>query len=249
MNNFKRFFELHHRQQPLVIANAWNAKSAQGIEKAGFEAIATSSGAIADSLGYKDGEQIPFGEMLYIISRITSVAMVPVSVDMERGYTDDVTVLIENIQKLIDLGVAGINIEDHQGEEVFLKKLNAINNFLEQTNQELFVNARTDVFLQKIENPIQTVISRAARYKDAGADGLFVTGVQDTEMIKEIVSGVRLPVNVVGIASIASVPLLADCGVKRISMAGMLYSAGYRKIQGLLGSITSENSFKALYQP
>ena len=249
MTNFQRFFELHHRQQPLVIANAWNAKSAQGIEKAGFEAIATSSGAIADSLGYKDGEQIPFEEMLYIISRIASVATLPVSVDMERGYTDDLTILTENVQKLIDLGVAGINIEDHQGEEIFLKKLNAINSFLERTNQELFVNARTDVFLQKIENPIQTVINRAARYKDAGADGLFVTGVQDTEVIKEIAAGVRLPLNVVGLSSIASVTLLAECGVQRISMAGMLYSAGYKKIGELLDSIASDHSLKALYQP
>ena len=58
----------------MVIANAWNARSAQIIEKAGFSAIATSSGAIADSLGYKDGEQIPFEEMLYVVKRIKLVA-------------------------------------------------------------------------------------------------------------------------------------------------------------------------------
>lgn len=247
MNQFQTFHDLHHQAQPLVIANAWNARSAQIIEKSGFSAIATSSGAIADSLGYKDGEQIPFEEMLYIIKRIKSVANIPVSVDMERGYTDDLKTLTDNIQKLIDIGIAGINLEDHQGEEMYLKKLYAVCNYLQQTNQQLFINARTDVFLQKLPNPEETVINRAGLYKDAGADGLFVTGVQDAAVIKKIVAAVDLPVNVVGLSNISSVQALTDCGVKRISMAGILYSSGYKKINELVMSIKSENSLSALY--
>lgn len=247
MNHYQTFYELHHRQQPLVIANAWNAKSAQIIEKAGFEAIATSSGAIADSLGYKDGENIPFDEMMYIIQRIKAVSSIPLSVDMERGYTDDPKILKENIQKIIDTGVAGINLEDHQGEEIYLRKLYTIRNYLQQSNQQLFINARTDVFLQKLPNPLETVIVRAGLYKDAGAEGLFVTGVQDTDLIKAIVSAVSLPVNVVGVSSLSSVELLADCGVKRISMAGILYTAGYKKTEGLATAIKAANSLFALY--
>lgn len=247
MNHYQTFYELHHRQQPLVIANAWNAKSAQIIEKAGFEAIATSSGAIADSLGYKDGENIPFDEMMYIIQRIKAVSSIPLSVDMERGYTDDPKILKENIQKIIDTGVAGINLEDHQGEEIYLRKLYTIRNYLQQSNQQLFINARTDVFLQKLPNPLETVIVRAGLYKDAGAEGLFVTGVQDTDLIKAIVSAVSLPVNVVGVSSLSSVELLADCGVKRISMAGILYTAGYKKTEVLATAIKAANSLAALY--
>jgi 2-methylisocitrate lyase-like PEP mutase family enzyme len=247
MNHYRTFYDLHHHEQPLLIGNAWNARSAQIIEKAGFDAIATSSGAIADSLGYKDGEQIPFEEMLYIVGRIKSVASIPVSVDMERGYTDDLKALTGNIQKIIDIGVAGINLEDHQGEEIYLKKLHTIRNYLQQTNQQLFINSRTDVFLQKLPDPVETVITRAGLYKDAGADGLFVTGVQDTGTIKEIVSAVDLPVNVVGLSSISAVHVLADCGVRRISMAGILYSAGYKKINELVTTIKSENSLATLY--
>jgi 2-methylisocitrate lyase-like PEP mutase family enzyme len=247
MNHYQTFYELHHQQQPLLIANAWNAKSAQIIEKAGFEAIATSSGAIADSLGYKDGENIPFDEMMYIIQRIKAVSSIPLSVDMERGYTDDPKILKENIQKIIDTGVAGINLEDHQGEEIYLRKLYTIRNYLQQRNQQLFINARTDVFLQTLPNPLETVIVRAGLYKDAGAEGLFVTGVQDTDLIKAIVSAVSLPVNVVGVSSLSSVELLADCGVKRISMAGILYTAGYKKIEGLATAIKAANSLAALY--
>lgn len=94
------------------MANAWNVKSAQLIEAHGYAAIATSSGAIADSLGYPDGEKIPFGELLYVIQRIAACTSIPLSVDLERGYTDDLNELNDHIQKLIDIGVAGINPED-----------------------------------------------------------------------------------------------------------------------------------------
>jgi len=247
MDQYKVFYDLHHQAQPLVVGNAWNAKSAQIIEKAGFNAVATSSGAIADSLGYKDGEQIPFEEMLYMVGRIRSAINIPLTVDMERGYTNDLEMLTSNIQKIIDLGAVGINLEDNQGEEIYLTKLNAVSNYLQRTKQQLFINARTDVFLQKLPNPVETVIARAARYKQAGANGLFVTGVQDTAIIKQIVSAVDLPVNVVGVSAIADVQLLADCGVKRISMAGILYNAAYKKINELVTTIKEENSLAKLY--
>jgi 2-methylisocitrate lyase-like PEP mutase family enzyme len=247
MDLHQTFYDLHHQEKPFVIANAWNAKSAQIIEKAGFDAIATSSGAIADSLGYKDGEQIPFDELLYIVKRIKAVTSIPLSVDIERGYTDDLEVLTRHIQSIIDAGAVGINLEDYQGQDIFLKKLQAISNYLEKTGQRLFINARTDVFLQKLPDPVETVIVRARLYQDAGANGLFVPGVQDIDQIKQIVSAVALPVNLVGVSSISSVALLAGCGVKRISMAGILYSAGYKKIDALVNTIKSENSLSALY--
>src|SRR5664279_2282143 len=83
MNNYEKFYQLHHQPQPLVIANAWNVKSAQVIEQAGFEAIGTSSGAISNSMGYEDGEKMPFAELLYIVKRITAGTTMPVTVDLE----------------------------------------------------------------------------------------------------------------------------------------------------------------------
>ena len=128
MNQYETFYQLHHQQKPLIIANAWNVKSAQLIEQNGYNAIGTSSGAISNSLGYEDGEKIPFSELLYIIRRIKACTNIPLSVDMERGYTNDPLELAENIQKLADIGVAGINLEDAQGEEIFLRKLGTIKN-------------------------------------------------------------------------------------------------------------------------
>lgn len=88
MNLYEKFYQLHHQQDPFILANAWNVKSAQRIEKASFEAIATSSGAMANSLGYDDGEKMAFSELLYIVLRIKACTIIPLSVDIERGYSD-----------------------------------------------------------------------------------------------------------------------------------------------------------------
>lgn len=246
MNPYEKFQHLHHQPKPLTIANAWNARSAELIEKAGFEAIGTSSGAISGSLGYEDGEKIPFNEMLYIVGRIKASIKVPLTVDMERGYTDDLNLLTDNIQKLLDIGVSGINIEDAQGEEIYLRKLEAIKNYLLKTNQRLFINARTDAFLQKLPSPLETTLRRAKRYKDAGAEGLFVTAVPDASVIEEITSSVNLPVNIVATPKLP-VETLLSLGVRRISMAVLLYKATYNQLERISGEVRAENSFSPLF--
>jgi len=245
--DFDQFYQLHHQSKPLLIANAWNVKSALVIENAGYDAIATSSGAIADSLGYKDGEVIPFNELLYVLKRIKSCTSIPLTVDLERGYAKDLETLKDNIQRIIDLGVAGINIEDAEGEEAYLEKIICIKNYLEQTGQQLFINARTDVFLLKLPTPLETTLKRAKRYQDAGADGLFVTGVQETNIIKEICSSTALPVNVVGVSNLSSIQTLAECGVRRISMAGLLYKATYTRMGNIVNEILKEQSLAPLH--
>jgi 2-methylisocitrate lyase-like PEP mutase family enzyme len=247
MTDYETFHRLHDQSKPLILANVWNAKSAQIVETSGFKAVATSSGAIAESLGYRDGEQIPFAELMYIVQRIKASISIPLSVDIERGYTDDLNVLNEHIQKLIDHGVVGINLEDAQGEDIYLKKLNSIKNYLVKTNQQLFINARTDGFLQKLSSPLETTIKRAKLYKEAGADGLFVTGIQDIGIIKEIVSSTTLPVNVVGLVKTASIFTLADCGVKRVSMAVFLYKATYNKAEMIAKEILNNQSLEILF--
>lgn len=247
MNTYEHFLGLHHQPRPLIIANAWNVKSAQVIEKSGYDAIATSSGAIADSLGYKDGEVIPFDELLYIVKRIKSGTTLPLSVDLERGYAKDLDTLHNHIQQLIDIGVVGINIEDAEGEEIYLKKLISIKNYLEKTNQQLFINARTDVFLLKLPSPFETILKRAKLYEEAGANGLFVTAINDIELIKAIAFSITLPLNVVGVPKLSSVQLLAENGVKRISMAAFLYRATYTHLESITQAILTEQSFSPLH--
>jgi 2-methylisocitrate lyase-like PEP mutase family enzyme len=247
MNSYETFYRLHQQQEPLILANAWNVKSAQLLGQAGYKAIGTSSGAISNSLGYEDGEKIPFDELLYIVKRIKAVTTIPLSVDLERGYTNDLDQLGENIQKLVDIGVAGINLEDAQGEDVYLKKLDHIKNQLQKNNQQLFINARTDGFLQKLPSPLETTIRRAKLYKDAGADGLFVTAVSDPAIINEIAQSTTLPLNIVGTPKLFSFKTLAESGVKRISMAVFLYKATYSQSERLLKSVLAEQSMQPLF--
>lgn len=247
MSHYETFYQLHHKETPLILANAWNAKSAQIIEQNGYDAIGTSSGAISNSLGYEDGEKMPFSELLYIVQRIKASTNIPLSVDLERGYTNNLTELTENIQRLVDIGVAGINLEDAQGEDIYLKKLNSIKNYLEKSNQKLFINARTDGFLLKIDSPLETTIKRAKSYQDAGADGLFVTAVSDTVTIKAIASSTTLPLNIVGSPKLSSIQALSACGVRRISMAVLLYRASYNQLGKLIKEVNTQQSFEPLF--
>lgn len=247
MTNFETFRQLHHQTDPFILANIWNVRSAKVVEACGFKAMATSSGAIAESLGYRDGEEIPFRELLYVVERIKLSTTIPLSVDLERGYTDDLSLLNDHIQNLIDAGVAGINLEDAQGEDRYLRKLNSVKNYLVRTGQQLFVNARTDVFLQKLPDPLENVLRRAKRYEEEGADGLFVTAVSDTVQIKKIVAGTFLPVNVVGVPKLFPFPVLTGCGVKRISMAVFLYRATYSKMELMANEILKEQSLEPIF--
>lgn len=96
--------------------------------------MTTLTGAFAESLGYKDGENILFGELLYMIQGIKTSISISLSVDFERGYTNYLMRLNEPIQKLIDHGVVGINLEDAQGEDIYLKKLDSIKIYLIKTS-------------------------------------------------------------------------------------------------------------------
>jgi 2-methylisocitrate lyase-like PEP mutase family enzyme len=198
-------------------------------------------------LGYEDGEKMPFSELLYIVRRIKASTSIPLSVDLEKGYTDNLKELADNIQKLIDTGVVGINLEDSQGEDIYLKKLSGIKNHLEKNNQKLFINARTDGFLMKLVSPLEATIKRAKAYEDAGADGLFVTGVADTATIKAIASSTTLPLNIVGTPKLSSVKALSECGVRRISMAIFLYKATYNQLDKLIKEVKTQQSFDPLF--
>ena len=107
-----RFSELHVKGAPLLLYNAWDAGTAKSILDAGAKAIATSSWAVAEAQGYRDGESIPITFVEQIIARIVSTIDAPVSVDFEGGYSDDNGALAENVARLLELGIVGINFED-----------------------------------------------------------------------------------------------------------------------------------------
>src|SRR5712672_82377 len=229
----KRFAQLHVKGAPLLLYNAWDAGSAQSVLEAGAKAIATSSWSVAAAQGYQDGEAIPIEFAEQIVGRIATSVDAPVTVDFEGGYSEDNNELADNISRLIDLGVIGVNLEDRvvKGSGLYsvdrqARRLGAIRKAAEQKCIDFFINARTDVFFEHGEDAAQAVgeaLDRAKAYAAAGASGFFVPGLVDDALIGRICEGVSLPVNVMVMEGVPSNARLAELGVARISYGPIPY--------------------------
>lgn len=107
-----RLLELHHASQPLILINAWDAASAAMVEHCGLPAIATSSAAMANALGFPDGQDLPWPQMLEAVARVCRAVKVPVTADIESGFAANVTALETSIKQIINAGAVGVNLED-----------------------------------------------------------------------------------------------------------------------------------------
>jgi 2-methylisocitrate lyase-like PEP mutase family enzyme len=229
----KRFAELHVKGKPLLLYNAWDAGSAKAILAAGAKAIATSSWSVAEAQGYRDGEAIPIELAERIVGRIAATIEVPVTVDFEGGYSEDDGELADNISRLLDTGVVGVNFEDRvvKGAGLYdidrqARRISAIRKAAEQKGVELFINARTDVFFEHGDDAAQAVgeaLDRAKAYAVAGASSYFVPGLVNDALIGRICEGVSLPVNVMVMEGVPSNARLAELGVARISYGPIPY--------------------------
>ncbi|MGH1365783.1 MAG: isocitrate lyase/PEP mutase family protein [Calditrichia bacterium] len=248
------FRELHFQEKPLLIGNVWDVGSAKAFEKAGFSALGTSSAAIAHSLGYEDGEQMSFDELLFIVKRIRAATTLPLSVDVEAGYAENSADIISNIERLYELGITGINIEDSLSDgkrtllsiDHFVPTLKAISDYLKSGSIDMFLNVRTDAFLLGLPNALQESELRASAYREAGADGLFVPGITAESDIAAIVNSAQLPVNVMAMPNLPNFEILTELGVKRISMGNFPHAALFNSFDSILKTILSDNSFASI---
>mgnify|MGYP003877876509 CR=1 FL=1 len=250
------FGKLHQQDSPLILSNVWDVASAKVAEKLGFQAIGTSSGAIATSLGYADGEEISFAELKYIVGRITSTTNIPLTVDLEAGYSRNPLEIADHILQLQALGIAGINIEDSLvGQKRYLLEahafkvhLEAIVSALGNTAKTLFINVRTDTFLLNHQNPIQETILRAHQYEQAGASGLFVPCMQNKRDIQLITQATHLPINVMCMPELPSFSTLHSLGIKRISMGNFIFNRMLGRLEEELKGVLLAESFEHVFQ-
>ncbi|MGU9937803.1 isocitrate lyase/phosphoenolpyruvate mutase family protein [Empedobacter brevis] len=228
----QNFRELHNQDYPLVIANVWDAISAKAAEEAGFLAVGTSSHAIANMLGYEDGQNISFYEMLYIIERISKSTSLLVSADIESGFTEDLEALNDYIEKLVDVGVVGINLEDGNTDEekrklsnqlVLETKIKSIKDDLKSKGKDIFINARIDTYTTKSENTLDETIRRGKLYKEAGADGIFVPLIEDKMEIEKVINEVGLPLNIFITPTLNSYKTISELGIHRISSGNKVH--------------------------
>jgi 2-methylisocitrate lyase-like PEP mutase family enzyme len=225
----KRFHQLHHNNELLILPNIWNPLGAMLLEDLGYKAVATASASIAFTNGIDDGEKISFDELILILKKIVKSVKIPVTADIESGYAENNSVLKENIKRLIDTGIVGINFEDshHDEQQLFSKeaqseKIHLIKKTASEKGSDLFINARTDVFIKENhlskEEKITNAIERGNAYKDAGADGFYPILLKEKESIKTIIKEVSLPVNILMFPGIPDFSTLKEIGLARISL-------------------------------
>lgn len=256
MNQYTKFKSLHRTSEPFILPNAWDVKSAQVLEELKFPAIATSSAAVANSLGYKDGEEMEFKTYFFIIKRISESISVPLSVDLEFGYADSHKGILENILQLSSLQIAGINIEDSyvyrnkrylQKSEDFGSLLLFLRNSLKEKGIQLFINARIDTNITACTDRLKETIDRVILYEKLGADGIFIPGIKCASDIKSITSLSNLPLNVMTMPNLPSFEELKSLGVKRISTGNALYEKMFNQFRFEAMVIFQMKNFTCLF--
>ncbi|OPA74151.1 carboxyphosphonoenolpyruvate phosphonomutase [Paenibacillus selenitireducens] len=225
MNKLQQFHALHHTEDILFLGNAWDLLSALALEKAGFQAIGTTSWGIASTYGFADGEHIDFETHLGMIKMIAHHVSIPVSADIEAGYGEDRETIVNNVLRTADVGVAGINIEDSPKRKKGLNPidqhanlLSDIRNALDRNGfKDFYINARIDTYF-RMEVPFEETILRAKAYVQSGASGIFVPGIRNEEEILKISQAIDAPLNILSIPGLTQVDKLKELGVKRYSI-------------------------------
>lgn len=226
--HFRQFLSLHQTQQPLFISNVWDAASAAIAAMNGAVAIATSSAAVAWSLGYADGSQLPKEELIAAVKRILRVTSIPMSVDVENGYSHNTKQVSLLIKELVELGVAGINIEDGADNPALL--IDKISSIRDTVGENLFINARTDVYLRQLTAPQQAAskaIERLQHYQSVGANGGFIPGLLEIADWSELTKVFSMPLNAMIPSPDYKVTQLHALGIRRFSTGPSSFLKSY----------------------
>ncbi|WP_316015769.1 isocitrate lyase/phosphoenolpyruvate mutase family protein [Roseobacter sp. HKCCA0434] len=222
----RRFAELHVPGDPLVLVNIWDAGSAAAVAKAGAKALATGSASVAGAQGYADGQDLPLDRALDTIARIAATTDLPVSLDFEGGYATDPETLARNAAAIVETGAVGINFEDQVIGGTGLHDTGTqsarIRAIRDGAGAPLWINARTDIFLQAPQDThdpamIDTALARAEAYARAGGDSFFAPGLRAPELIARLCARSPLPVNIMVAPGMATRAELAACGAARLS--------------------------------
>jgi 2-methylisocitrate lyase-like PEP mutase family enzyme len=238
--------DLHQRGNPLVLPNVWDAATAGLVVEAGFPVVATSSSAVANSLGFADGEQAPADEIFAAVGRIAKAVDRPVTADIEAGYGLPAD---ELVAALLDAGAVGINIEDSdhtaggvRDAEWQVERIGRIRKAADAAGVPLVINARVDAFI-RAGDPDQhgevfaDGVERAKRYRDAGADCVYPIALADPALIGEFVRQIDFPVNIMFKAGASSIAELGALGVARVSLATGVWRASLQAVRDLLAGL------------
>ncbi len=221
----ERFEALHEGPEILLIPNPWDPGSAKLLASLGFKALATTSGGAAAALGRLDGSMAR-EEAIASAAAIVEATDLPVSADLENGFGDDASGVAETMRLAIDAGLAGASVEDYSRSEERLYDIGAAGERVAAAAEaahggpsRLVLTARAENHLYGVTDLADT-IARLQAYQEAGADVLYAPGLTRLEDIRQVVTSVDRPVNVLGRPGAPSVAELAAVGVRRLSVGG-----------------------------
>lgn len=232
----EQFRKLHHGPRLLFLPNAWDVVSARLLEECGHPAVATSSAAVAFSLGYPDGQRISRDEMLEVAGRIARAVEIPVTADLEAGYGTTVKDMVETVKAAIAAGVVGMNLEDVTGDDessfvalpLQVEKIRAICDTAKSLGIPFVLNARTDIYLMPIgpeSTRFERTVERLRAYRHAGASCLFAPCLYDRDTIAKLVKAVEAPVNILANPACPPIAELEKIGVARVSVGSGIMRA------------------------
>jgi len=242
-----RFRALHERGI-FVIANAWDAGSARILAGMGFPAIATSSGAMANTLGRLDG-RVARDEAIAHGRALAEAVDVPVAADLEKGFGDSPQDAAETIRRAAAAGLAGGSIEDYSGGAIYgieqaVERIAAAVEAARAAAGGFVLTARAENHIRG-RNDLDDTIRRLQAYESAGAEVLFAPGLPDLAAVRTVCQALRKPFNfMVGIPG-KSWPLadLEAAGVRRVSLATSLYKAAITGLVAAAREIRDQGSF------
>src|ERR1700730_16434734 len=227
------FRNKHRGPAVLLLPNAWDAMSARVFAAAGFDAIATTSGGLAWSLGYADGEQAPWSEIVAATARIVRVAQVPVTADIEAGYGETPDAVMVSVAEIIQAGAVGVNLEDGtlrgavpiRSVADAAERIRAAREAARAAAVPIVINARTDLYLRNIGDEIsrfEETVERGKAFLAAGADCVYPIGLRDSATIGRLVEALAAPIHINVRAGSPSVAELEALGVARASTASQV---------------------------
>ena len=222
----RRFLELHHGEQPLLLPNPWDPGSARLLAWLGFQALATTSSGFAATLGRLD-YSVTRDEALTHAAAMVQATDLPVSADLESGYADDPAGVAETRRLAREVGLAGCSVEDATGDPdtpiygagLAAERVQAAAEAAHRGPVHLVLTARAENYLHGRPDLADT-IERLQRFQEAGADVLYAPGLTSREEIRQLVAWVVRPVNVLALPKAPPVPALAAAGVRRVSVGG-----------------------------
>lgn len=227
------FLALHQPGNPAILPTVWDAWSANLAVGAGFSALTVGSHPVADSVGKADNEGMTFDDLVTRLGQITAAVDVPVSADIESGYGEDPSRLIEG---LLAAGAVGLNIEDTVHSEggrlrsstEHAELVGALRAAADSAGVHVVINARTDLFVRNDGDDADRVDRAIARLNEAaaaGADVLYPVGRHNADTTRRLTSELTLPVNAIAVPDHDDPASFGPLGVGRISFGPLLQSA------------------------